>query len=157
MRLQLSIRQGRRQHAAQHAAFEDLHREHAVGIYNLAVRLVGDREDARDISQDVLLKAFERLGKPGELNQRAWLYRVTVNACYDHLRTLRRRPRRADGAPEAASGVDGFEQAELVSAVEAALRRLPRHSEPHCCCVRSTACRPARSPSCWGPSRIPPR
>ena len=125
MRLQLSIRQGRRQHAAQHAAFEDLHREHAVGIYNLAVRLVGDREDARDISQDVLLKAFERLGKPGELNQRAWLYRVTVNACYDHLRTLRRRPRRADGAPEAVSGVDGFEQADLVHAVEATLRRLP--------------------------------
>jgi RNA polymerase sigma-70 factor (ECF subfamily) len=125
VRLQLNIRQGRRQHAAQHAAFADLHREHAIGVYNLAVRLVGDREQARDISQDVLLKAFERLGKPGELNQRAWLYRVTVNACYDHLRAVRRRPCAAEGWPEPVSKVDGFEQAELVRAVEATLRRLP--------------------------------
>jgi RNA polymerase sigma-70 factor (ECF subfamily) len=125
VRLQLSTRQGRRKHAAQHAAFADLHREHAVGIYNLAIRLVGDREDARDITQEVLLKAFERLGKPGELNQRAWLYRVTVNACYDHLRAQSRRPRSVNEGRETASNVDAFEQAELIRTVDAALRRLP--------------------------------
>ena len=125
VKLQLRVRQGRHDDAARHAAFADLHREHALGVYNLAVRLVGDREEAQDISQDVLLKAFERLGKPGELHQRAWLYRVTVNACYDHLRTLRRRPRAADERCELTSPVDGFEQAELVHAVEATLRRLP--------------------------------
>ena len=125
VKLQLRVRQGRHDDAAQHAAFADLHREHALGVYNLAVRLVGDREDARDISQDVLLKAFERLGKPGELHQRAWLYRVTVNACYDHLRTLRRRPQAGDERSELASPVDGFEQSELVRDVEATLRRLP--------------------------------
>ena len=125
VKLQLRVRRGRHDDAAQHAAFADLHREHALGVYNLAVRLVGDREDARDISQDVLLKAFERLGKPGELHQRAWLYRVTVNACYDHLRALRRRPHAADDRPDLESPVDGFEQSELVRAVEATLRRLP--------------------------------
>ena len=94
-------------------------------MYNLALRLVGNREEAQDISQDVLLKAFERLGEPGELNRRAWLYRVTVNACYDHLRSRRRRPRVADEAPEPASKVDGYEQAELARSVEATLLRLP--------------------------------
>jgi RNA polymerase sigma-70 factor (ECF subfamily) len=125
VKLQLRVTQGRRDGPAQHAAFSDLHRDHALGVYNLALRLVGDREEARDISQDVLLKAFERLGKPGELHQRAWLYRVTVNACYDHLRSIRRRPLGSAEHPEPVSPVDGFEQAELVRAVEAALRRLP--------------------------------
>ncbi|MGZ8634033.1 MAG: sigma-70 family RNA polymerase sigma factor [Solirubrobacteraceae bacterium] len=124
MRLQLRHRPGRHD-AAQHAAFADLHREHARGVYNLALGLVGDAEEARDISQDVLLKAFQRLGKPGEVHYRAWLYRVTVNACYDHLRRIRRRPLAAAAQPEPVSPVDGFEQADLASAVETALRRLP--------------------------------
>jgi RNA polymerase sigma-70 factor, ECF subfamily len=125
VRLQLRHGQARRHDAARQAAFAELHRDHAAEVYNLALRLVGNREDARDISQDVLLKAFERLGKPGELHRRAWLYRVTVNACYDHLRTQRRRPRSDGEAPELVSPVDGYEQAELLRAVEAALRGLP--------------------------------
>jgi len=63
---------------ARRQAFAALHQEHASGIYNLARRFLGNREDAQDISQDVLLKAYKRLGKPGELNQRAWLYKVRV-------------------------------------------------------------------------------
>jgi RNA polymerase sigma factor (sigma-70 family) len=107
-------------------AFSALHSEHATGVYNLALRMVGDREDARDICQEVLIKAFKRLGEPGELDQRAWLYRVTVNACYDHLRSRKRRP----SAPwnpdlEPAASVDLYEQAELQQHVNVALVRVP--------------------------------
>jgi RNA polymerase sigma factor (sigma-70 family) len=122
---QLLSKQGRQSDVARRTAFADLHRDHAVAVYNLALRLVGDREDARDISQDVLLKAFERLGKPGDLHRRAWLYRVTVNACYDHLRTQKRRPRADADQIELVSPIDGYEQAALVRTVEEALRRLP--------------------------------
>jgi len=110
---------------ARNAAFAELHREHAVGVFNLALRLVGDRDDARDISQEVLLKAYQRLGKPGELQQRAWLYRVTVNACYDHLRRAKCRPRAAADPPELASTIDGYEQADLLRNVDWTLRQLP--------------------------------
>jgi len=85
-------RAGRGEARARREAFAALHKEHASGVFNLALRLLGNREDAQDVSQDVLLKAYEKLGDPGELNQRAWLYRVTVNACYDHLRARKRKP-----------------------------------------------------------------
>jgi len=85
-------RAGKREAKARREAFAELHQEHASGVFNLALRLLGNREDAQDVSQDVLIKAYEKLADPGELNQRAWLYRVTVNACYDHLRARKRKP-----------------------------------------------------------------
>ena len=85
-------RAGKGEAKARREAFAALHREHASGIFNLALRLLGNREDAQDVSQEVLIKAYEKLADPGELNQRAWLYRVTVNACYDHLRARKRKP-----------------------------------------------------------------
>ena len=85
-------RAGKGEAKARREAFAALHQEHASGVFNLALRLLGNREDAQDVSQEVLLKAYEKLADPGELNQRAWLYRVTVNACYDHLRARKRKP-----------------------------------------------------------------
>lgn len=79
-----------REATARREAFAELHAEHASGVFNLALRLLGNREDAQDVSQDVLLKAYEKLADPGDLKQRAWLYRVTVNACYDRLRARKR-------------------------------------------------------------------
>ena len=115
-----------RQDKARQAAFADLHKEHAVGVYNLALRLTGNREDARDISQEVLLKAYEQLGHEGDLNQRAWLYRVTVNACYDHHRRMKRRPAICgDLEWDPASPVDGYEQSELSERLGSALHQLP--------------------------------
>jgi RNA polymerase sigma-70 factor (ECF subfamily) len=81
-----------REATARREAFTALHTEHASGVFNLALRLLGNREDAQDVSQDVLLKAYEKLADPGDLKQRAWLYRVTVNACYDRLRARKRTP-----------------------------------------------------------------
>lgn len=85
-------RAGDREATARREAFAELHAEHASGVFNLALRLLGNREDAQDVSQDVLLKAYEKLADPGDLKQRAWLYRVTVNACYDRLRARKRTP-----------------------------------------------------------------
>ena len=113
---------------ARREAFTELHREHASGIYNLALRFLGNREDAQDVSQEVLLKAYQRLGKPGELNQRAWLYRVTVNACYDQLRKRKRRPAvswEPELEVELSPALDGCEQAEMRRHLEEALRRVP--------------------------------
>ncbi len=112
--------------AARQAQFVDLHRDHATGVFNLALQLVGHREDARDITQEVLLKAFEQLARPGPFNARAWLYRVTVNACFDHLRARRRKPViDLEGRAEPAATVNEYEQAELQRQLGCALRRLP--------------------------------
>ena len=70
-------------------AFEQLYELYRARIYNLALRIVQSPEDARDITQDVFVKVYRRL--PGsrltDLQLKPWLYRVAVNACYDHLRT----------------------------------------------------------------------
>ena len=59
-------------------------------VYNLAYRFTHNAEDACDISQEVFMKVFKSLGRLKDSSAfDAWLRRVTVNACMDHLR---RRP-----------------------------------------------------------------
>ena len=74
------------------AAFAGLHERYATGIYNLALRVVRHGPDAEDITQDVLIRAFERLPQDREVLLRPWLYRLTLNRCYDYLRGSARRP-----------------------------------------------------------------
>ena len=112
--------------ASQPAWFEQLYSSSHARIYNLAARIVGDRDDAADITPEVFLRAF--LHPPDEQglrNPEPWLYRVAVNACYDHLR---RRTGHAttplEHAGEIASSRDGFASAEMTHAVEAALGSL---------------------------------
>lgn len=71
-----------------HAALEHLVRRHQGWIYNLAVRMVWDRSDADDVTQEVLIKAITKLGSfRGDSAFRTWLYRIAVN----HVLTMRRR------------------------------------------------------------------
>ena len=69
------------------AAFEDLHRQHATRLFNLAWRMLGDRTDAEDAIQEVFLQAFRKVaGFKGDATLGTWLYRLTVNLCIDRLR-----------------------------------------------------------------------
>lgn len=113
-------------------AFEALHAAYAGPIYNLALRIVDDRQEAEDIAQEVLLKVFRGLpGVESDLNLAAWLYRVTVNAAFDQVRARKRRPATvvADAAPETPSVVDEYERAELSRRVESTLRELPKRQQ----------------------------
>lgn len=108
-------------------AFASLVTDYQTAIYNLAWRLVDDREDARDIAQEVFLKAYRQIPKiEGELHLWAWLYRVTVNACWEHLRARSRRPVSVGDRPEEADlGTrDGEDQAELARLFTASLAKL---------------------------------
>ena len=112
-----------RRHAPDSLA--QLHGRYAVGIYNLALRLVRQREDAEDITHDVLIRAYERLPRDREVRLRPWLYRITLNRCYDHLRAAaRRRPVVAEHEHDPAAAGDPFEQAELGALFERTLETL---------------------------------
>jgi RNA polymerase sigma-70 factor (ECF subfamily) len=79
-------------------AFETLvdatHRQ----VYTLALRLVGDRQEAEDVAQDAYLRVFRSLdGFRGEARFETWLYRIVTNAALNHLR---RRGRFGDLAAE---------------------------------------------------------
>ena len=72
-------------------AFEELFRRHQGRVYAVAYRVTGNREDALDVAQESLLKAYRKIHawqpKGGFL---AWLLRLTANQAID---TLRRRKR----------------------------------------------------------------
>ena len=70
------------------SAFHELFNRHKTRAINLSYRFVRNQEVAEDIAQDVLIKVYEKKVSPG-LNAKfsTWLYRVTVNASLDYLRS----------------------------------------------------------------------
>jgi RNA polymerase sigma-70 factor (ECF subfamily) len=106
-------------------ALAGLHEQYAAGIYSLALRVVRHAHDAEDITHDVLIRAYERLPRDREVLLRPWLYRLTLNRCYDHLRWSARRPLLAH-EHDAPSPGDPYEQSELQALLEASLDDLTR-------------------------------
>jgi len=85
-------------------------------VFNLALRMVNDREDARDLSQTVFLKAYERLATFDRRNRFfSWIYRITINESLNWLE--RRRPHEelkedTTGGSGSASAPDAVEAGE---------------------------------------------
>lgn len=74
-------------------AFEELIRRHQQRVFAVAARILRKREDIEDIAQQVFIKAYFSLKR---FDQRAafstWLYKITVNECWDLLRKKKVRP-----------------------------------------------------------------
>jgi RNA polymerase sigma-70 factor (ECF subfamily) len=113
-------------HAGRRDALDLLYREQHAAVYNLCARILGDREEAKDVTQEVFLKAFAKPpAADAKLKLRPWLYRVAANACFNHLRSRRRLVADGRDAIDALpDGVDGYHRAETVALVEATLAGL---------------------------------
>lgn len=114
------------------ASFEALFYRHYDRVYGLLFRLVGNRDEAEDLTQEVFLKLHEEsFDRDSEHNVSAWLYRVATNAGYNAIRGRQRRwqrnvsllPDATDEPPDPASAVA---QRETSARVRATLARLPR-------------------------------
>jgi RNA polymerase sigma-70 factor (ECF subfamily) len=76
------------------AAFARLVALHEGMVFNLAARLLGDGEEARDVAQEVFLQVYRTLGRfEGRSGLKTWLYRIVVNQCHNRRRFWRRRRR----------------------------------------------------------------
>jgi RNA polymerase sigma-70 factor, ECF subfamily len=74
-----------------HLAFEEVVRLTYRHAYTQALRLVGDRQEAEDVTQEAYLRAFRGLsGFRGDARFETWLYRIVANAAMSHLRRNRR-------------------------------------------------------------------
>ena len=74
-------------------AFEQLMHAHEKTVYNLALRALGNPQDAEDVTQEAFLKAYRSLSSfRGDSKFSVWLYRIVSNLCLDFLRARSRRP-----------------------------------------------------------------
>lgn len=107
------------------AAFEGIVVRYQRGLFNVALRLLGSYEDARDCTQTAFVKAYEHLGT-FDVSQRfvSWIYRILRNECLNTLRA--RRPSEPVSLEWAAAGVpsDSLMAVERQRAVQSALMGL---------------------------------
>jgi len=76
--------------AGDQSAYAELVERHSPTIYNLALRMMNDREEAEEVLQETFLSAFRAVGRfEGRSQLSTWLYRIAYNAA---LMRLRKRP-----------------------------------------------------------------
>jgi len=74
-------------------AFEKLVLEYEKNVYNIALRMTGNSEDASDMTQEAFIKAYNSLQSfRGDSKFSVWIYRIATNVCLDFLRSKSRRP-----------------------------------------------------------------
>ena len=73
-------------------AYEHLVKAYEKNVYNLALRMTGNSEDAYDMSQEAFIKAYNSLHSfRGDSKFSVWLYRIVSNVCLDFLRSRNRK------------------------------------------------------------------
>jgi RNA polymerase sigma factor (sigma-70 family) len=73
-------------------AFNQLVLEYQDMLFNTALRILGDEDQAADATQEAFLSAFRSIKSYRGGSFKAWLLRTVTNACYDELRRKKRRP-----------------------------------------------------------------
>ena len=114
--------------------FEQVVEENADFVYNVALRMMGNPEEAEDVAQEAFLSAYRAYDRfRGEARASTWLYRVTVNAALMRLRkTKQTREKTQAGLDEievadwTASPHDEAVNAELREALTEGLKQLER-------------------------------
>jgi RNA polymerase sigma-70 factor (ECF subfamily) len=105
------------------AEFEQLYLKYRSKVFSTAYRMLSNRADAEDVTQDVFIKVFKKLKSfRGDSAVSTWIYRIAVNACLD----FRRRRRLRQAVPL----VDGMEVGSTPLSVQKLIEgTLPRMSE----------------------------
>ncbi len=68
-------------------AFEKLISAYQKKVFNIALRMTGNQDDASDISQEVFIKIFKSIGSFKKQSAfSTWVYKITINTCRDELR-----------------------------------------------------------------------
>ena len=118
-------------------AFAALVSEHQRYVYNLALRILQNEEEALDLAQETFVRAWAALPNfRGQSQFRTWLYRIVTNLCYNRLPNLRRSLTELGddviaGLPETdlafGDPAHGVESRELRSYLHQAIDHLDEH------------------------------
>ena len=109
-------------------------------IYNVVLRILGERFSAEDAAQETFILAFRKLGTFRGGSFRSWLLRIVTNVCYDELRHCKRHPASSlevqnDTGEEIESGKwmidpgaspeEELERVDLARAIQTCMDKLP--------------------------------
>jgi RNA polymerase sigma-70 factor, ECF subfamily len=111
-------------------AFSEIVKRHRDRMWAVALRTLGDPDEAADAVQDAFVSAYRKAATfRGEAAVTTWLHRIVVNACLDRMRRKSVRPVADDELIEAAEREsplpDQTVEREVSMEVSAALKRLP--------------------------------
>ena len=100
----VKVEQNAQSHQAQ--SFEDVFRLHRRRVYSICLRMTGNSTEAEDLTQDVFLNVFRKLGSfRGESAFTTWLHRLTVNQVLMHFRKSHVRKEQLTEDGEMPSGI----------------------------------------------------
>lgn len=113
--------------------FEAIVEKYTNYVYNVAYRMMGNPEDAEDVTQEALFSAYKALDRfRGDAQITTWLYRITINACLMRLRREKKRRLLTQTGYDERELVNWTESpertalnAELLQKLEEAISRLP--------------------------------
>jgi RNA polymerase sigma-70 factor (ECF subfamily) len=87
-------------------AFDEVYGRFGEMVYNLSLRLAGNREEAADLTQEVFLRIYRHLGSfGGRSTLKTWVFRIAINHCRDRLSRHHPVMQSIDGDPEEGGGV----------------------------------------------------
>ena len=125
----------RRARSGDTQAFAALVEQHERFVYNLALRTLGNPEDAADAAQDAFVRAWLALDEfRGQAQFRTWLYRIVLNLCLNRVPRLRRQLNDLtheemidlpEPVGQRADPLVGLEQSELRASLHREIDRLP--------------------------------
>jgi RNA polymerase sigma-70 factor (ECF subfamily) len=83
----------RRAQKGDRAAFDSLVGYCAPRLFNLAYRLMGNRDDADDITQEAFLRIYQALPRfKWDASFNSWMYKIISNLCFDEMKRRKKRP-----------------------------------------------------------------
>jgi RNA polymerase sigma factor (sigma-70 family) len=109
-------------------AFLALYQQNLPRVYAVCLRMVADREEAGEVTQQALIRAWETLDSyRGESPLSAWIHRVAINVALDHLRSRQRLGRRVQFTDdlETYDNPDPSSSREIQLDIEQAIAALP--------------------------------
>jgi RNA polymerase sigma-70 factor (ECF subfamily) len=94
-------------HASSGIDFEEMFQRYHSMVYNLALRVLGDREEALDVTQEVFFSIYRKMGHfRGESSLKTWIYRIAVNRASNRCRWWSRLRRRGTVSLDAHLGME---------------------------------------------------
>ncbi|MFH0940093.1 MAG: RNA polymerase sigma factor [Planctomycetota bacterium] len=110
-------------------AYNELFEAHQQRIIHLALQILRNEDSALDIAQEVFLRIFEELPKwRGEARVSTWLYRTTLNVCFEHIRAEKKQHKIRSNITEpltTESSENGVLDGEIMAVIDEAVKQLP--------------------------------